>query len=195
MANLEFDDLDTFPPVPRGGWPRPDFKPGQGRKVVRHIGDRLFSLSVPEPFQRLPGIGVCWTWAGACSEPDKRKGQIAWRERFGRTPKRVHRVAWMVVYGDIPEGLNVNHHCDNSLCVRPSHLYLGNQFDNMRDAARRDRMYGVLTIGQREAIYAATRGLRGSHPLFAELAAKYGVGVAHIKTISKGRFVRQQEAA
>ncbi|MFA5027008.1 MAG: HNH endonuclease signature motif containing protein [Candidatus Methylomirabilota bacterium] len=44
-----------------------------------------------------------------------------------------HRVSFHLAFGDIPEGLYICHHCDNKLCVRPDHLFLGTQKDNMQD--------------------------------------------------------------
>lgn len=38
---------------------------------------------------------------------------------------------------EIPEGKQVNHHCDNPACCRPDHLYLGDHSDNMHDAMER----------------------------------------------------------
>ena len=35
--------------------------------------------------------------------------------------------------GPIPPGLNACHHCDNRICVRPDHIFLGTQKDNMQD--------------------------------------------------------------
>ncbi len=50
----------------------------------------------------------------------------------GKT-KLVHRLAWEVWRGPIPDGLNVLHHCDNPPCFNTAHLYLGTQSDNTRD--------------------------------------------------------------
>ncbi len=42
--------------------------------------------------------------------------------------------------GPIPDGFWVLHHCDNRRCIRPAHLYLGTNADNMRDCAARGRL-------------------------------------------------------
>lgn len=45
----------------------------------------------------------------------------------------------MDTYGDIPDGLCVLHRCDNRLCVRPDHLFLGTYLDNCRDKIAKGR--------------------------------------------------------
>ena len=51
-----------------------------------------------------------------------------------------HRWAWKFYVGNIPKDKPcVLHRCDNPLCVRIEHLFLGTQEDNMKDMARKKR--------------------------------------------------------
>ena len=59
-----------------------------------------------------------------------------------------HRAAWMITHGEIPEGLLVLHKCDNPPCVKPEHLFLGTQQDNIKDMYAKDR--GVVHKRQRD---------------------------------------------
>lgn len=155
------------------------------------IYDRLYRKVDPNGPEMRPGLGRCHVWTGYRLGVAQMHGGIGWHVRFGNTPAYTHRVAWELAYGVIPDGRQVNHHCDNGLCVRLDHLYLGTQLDNMRDASRRGRFHvprttRVLTPDEREAIYAlpARRGL------VRDLAAQYGVSESCIWLIRKGRFVR-----
>ena len=52
-----------------------------------------------------------------------------------------HRAAYIEAHGDIPEGLDVMHACDNRKCINPEHLSVGTRSDNMRDCASKGRIY------------------------------------------------------
>ena len=47
--------------------------------------------------------------------------------------------AWRIYRGEILEGKNICHSCDDSRCVNPDHLFLGTQSDNIKDAVAKDR--------------------------------------------------------
>lgn len=76
----------------------------------------------------------CWNWTAATRNSGygciKVNGKV----------QDSHRLSWSLVNGDIQNGLFVLHRCDNRLCVRPDHLFLGTQKDNMRDATSKGRM-------------------------------------------------------
>ena len=72
----------------------------------------------------------CWNWLGA--KDINGYGKFSF---LGRTIL-AHRLAWKITYGDIPEGLLILHKCNNSSCVNPQHLYVGNQSNNMLDRTK-----------------------------------------------------------
>src|SRR4030095_10977561 len=80
-----------------------------------------------------PNTG-CFLWTGR----PKRDGYGQFK--FRNMMQQAHRVAWIFSGGEIPEGKSILHRCDNPACVNPVHLYVGDQFANMRDASERGRL-------------------------------------------------------
>lgn len=84
-------------------------------------------------------LGPCWVFEYGTIDSSGR-GSIAVRSKDGRYRMQlVHRVAWEIEYGAIPEGVQILHHCDTSNCCRPSHLYAGGYAENAEDCSSRGR--------------------------------------------------------
>lgn len=78
---------------------------------------------------------ACWVWTGyVCASTGY--GKIA---NHPGAPIGAHVAAWTLTNGPVPDGLFVCHRCDNRPCVRPDHLFIGTQRDNMRDMVRKGR--------------------------------------------------------
>lgn len=54
-----------------------------------------------------------------------------------------HRASYRIYTGPIPDGMQINHHCDHPWCVSSDHLYAGTASDNMKDMWDRDRHTGT----------------------------------------------------
>jgi len=81
----------------------------------------------------------CWLWKGSCNKDGY--GMV----KINKKGKKAHRISYEQFYGTIPEKLYVCHHCDIPNCVNPDHLFLGTQFDNMknmRDKKRDNYVFG-----------------------------------------------------
>jgi len=61
-----------------------------------------------------------------------------------------HRVSWVLHFGPISEGYQINHDCNNAPCVRPDHLYLGTQRENVHDMLRATR--NIVAPAQRSML-------------------------------------------
>lgn len=120
----------------------------------------------------------CWPWLA--SRIHSGHGNFS---MFGAT-YTAHSVAWLLSHGEIPAGLFVLHTCDNGWCMRPSHLYLGTQSQNMLD--RRDRGRAPLQkLTQDKADEIRSRYIT-ENTTYRKLGREYGVSHTTIKEIVNG---------
>lgn len=67
-------------------------------------------------WDRVEPTGFCWQWTG----PVNNKGYG--RGSHNGASVGAHRVAYMMLVGEIPKGLTLDHLCRNTGCVNPDHL-------------------------------------------------------------------------
>lgn len=143
--------------------------------------------TLPERFWRAVSKSAdgCWLWTGSVNTYGY--GQI--RDESGRYTS-AHRVSWRLANGPIPEGQSVLHRCDTPRCVRPDHLFLGSQADNMRDKREKARQcrgsrhpFSKLT----EAAVVEIRAAIANGESFKTIAQRHGVTYHAIADISQGK--------
>ena len=115
-----------------------------------------------------------WRWADGTKGY---RGLIRFRGRR-RLP---YHVTWELSNGPIPQGSQINHSCDNGRCINVEHLYLGDQFDNVRDIRRAGNLaMQKLTWEQVKEIRERYEPGKISHK---SLALEYDVTDAAIRQI------------
>jgi len=67
----------------------------------------------------------CWEWTGSLNP----HGYGAFNVNDGH--RQAHRVAYEIIVGPIPDGLQIDHLCRNPPCVNPAHLEAVTQRENI----------------------------------------------------------------
>lgn len=134
----------------------------------------------------------CWLWIGA--KNTRGYGKLS-KGRAGEGFIAAHRLSYELAYGPIPLGRNVLHKCDNACCVRPEHLFIGTQADNLADMTikghRRYRSHSGEDNGRAKFTLIGVRDVRrrfGEGELRSALAKGYGVNWSTVDRIVKGRL-------
>lgn len=129
----------------------------------------------------------CWEWTamtggtmgyGYMKIPNTRK-QIA-----------AHRLSYLIHYGELPEGKEICHSCDNPRCVKPSHLFPGTSQENHADMKAKNRHLN----GEKNSVAKLTEDqVRHIHRLHEEglsqgkIAKSFGVCQMTVNRIIHGQ--------
>ena len=122
--------------------------------------------------ERIKFRGTCWIWTGACNSVGY--GHMRWNGRH----VFVHRLAYELSVGPIPQGLEIDHvaerGCVSRACCNPAHLEPVTHAENVRRGRLTD-----LSPADVEAI-------RRAPGLQREIALRFGVGQPAISRIRAG---------
>lgn len=185
---------------------RPKVFPGGHKEAPCMYGKRRFcdqwcwgaQSSIDRPlakrfWDKVKKTKTCWLWTGVVGKDGYGHVHVSTK---GQHAAGAHRVSWFLKHGRWPK-LDVLHKpkCTSRLCVRPSHLYEGDDFDNCADKRTTGSLWhpprgeknasAVLTDVQAKEIKKALR--YGSHGIGRVLARKYGVGTSTISRIRHGK--------
>jgi len=181
------------------------------RREAKRLRDRALGANPRDTrtverrfWDRVDKSAGCWIWTGY--RYPSGYGQFP---RAPGDPWRAHRFAWVLTYGDIPDGVFVCHRCDNPPCVRPDHLFLGTADDNSRDMRAKGRgRAGITHVGNRgwssrnrdllsgagnPAAKLSTgqvdqiRARRSAGELLSTLAREFGVSETTISRAGRGK--------
>lgn len=111
-------------------------------------------------------------------------GQVHWNHK----KHRVHRLAYELLVGPIPEGHVVRHQCDNPKCINPEHLITGTVADNNEDCRRRNRNAKGERHHNSKLTNKQVLEIFNSTDSNIKLAKKYGVTEMTTGRIKRGKL-------
>lgn len=107
------------------------------------MGTRI-DCNVPRPHRRVDirtrleakaiYCGDCIVWSGYISKDGYGKIGLGGKKNGVSPTGLVHRVAYELYKGPIPEGMEVDHLCKNRPCINPAHLEAVLKIENIRRA-------------------------------------------------------------
>jgi hypothetical protein len=147
--------------------------------------------SGPIPDQANPhyaGLGQCWQWIGnVCCNYGRMK--------FVGRQDKAHRISKQIELGRDLDGKEwVIHKCDNSLCVNPEHLYLGNHKQNVADRDNRGRTpegedHPCTKVSDEQLREIQRRYQAGEGP--KKLSKEFPLSVSYLSNIGRGVIARK----
>jgi hypothetical protein len=132
----------------------------------------------------------CWEWIAGLNNKGYGLYYINQEKIYA------HRYSYIIHKGVIPEKMCVLHKCDNTICINPSHLWLGTQSENMKDAAKKGRMDKIKknkgedvknSVLTNEKVKEIKIKLKNGE-IGVKLAKEYGVTKTTIYQIKHGKW-------
>jgi hypothetical protein len=135
---------------------------------------------IPEP------NSGCWLWLLSIGTHGYGQASMP-----GARVTTAHRVSYIAFKGAIPDGLLVQHSCDNKLCVNPDHLSLGTDKSNSDDKHRKGRATLESRVftprADRLLTDAQADDVRNSNEPYIVVARRLGIDSSIVRSIRLGR--------
>ncbi len=110
------------------------------------MGNEQYALGAKREALFWPKVRLPLTEDGCMTWMSGRSGGGYPQFFVGRHPKttkkffaKAHRVAWLLLVGPIPDGMELDHTCGNRACVRPSHMEVVTPEENIARACVNSR--------------------------------------------------------
>jgi hypothetical protein len=150
------------------------------RQRRKRLGLRDYLLSR----RRIDSVRGCWEWTGG--RDSNGYGAVEFESR----KVRVHRLAFTLWRGPIPQGLNVLHSCDTPPCFNPAHLFPGTDAVNSADMVKKNRQAKGEGLPQSKLTAAAVLRIRTRYAAggitMTALAREFGISLGTIQDVLKG---------
>ena len=132
--------------------------------------------------------GDCWIWTSSSDPNGYGRLNVAGK------PILAHRISWTLHCGEITSDQHVLHRCDNPPCVRPDHLFIGDQAANNADMRAKHRFHPGVSRGEKHGCAVLTDEqvleIRASREKAQHLAERFGVSNRTVRDIRAMRSWR-----
>jgi len=140
----------------------------------------------PSFWDRVNKTDGCWEWTGDTSHQGY--GIFSFTHDHGVLAHRASKA--MELGFALPSSIYVLHRCDNRVCVRPDHLFLGDREANFRDMVQKRRHhFGERTphsiLNEDQVREIRVRRARGERPV--DLGEMFGVSRQAIYSVTTMR--------
>lgn len=161
----------------------------KGSAVLRALNNP--TKRIARFWERVGSGDGCWEWGGALD------GGGYGKVTFRGSTRKAHRVAWELMRGPIPSGMELMHSCDNRRCCRVDHLSVGTRQENARDMVLKGRGPRGERSGTAKLTPADVRDIRETwatsgakysrtSPTITSLARRHGVAPRTIWLVVTG---------
>jgi hypothetical protein len=134
----------------------------------------LFDDCIPEP------NSGCWIWMKGCNSAGY--GVVT----VNGLQKLAHKVSKSFECEDaIKSNVDVCHTCDNTYCINPNHLFLGDRSANMQDCSNKGRHVGNSRLTD-EQVAEIRQQYKDGTPQYL-IGFRFDISQAHVSNLCSGK--------